>query len=164
METYSHNGRDYPPYVCPSNEEILRRFKLIEKYLIEACQSLGLNLHDYDVDFHLIRKVILRTDQRKLHYLMYHNNMRMNELKYGAVMVFWILRFKPIQRPTGGRININELIARELILRVVKNFRHLSNIPRKEFTDRVKHELLYFITNRDISYDNMTMLVESLAA
>jgi len=161
---FKHNGEEYPPYVPPSEEKLLRLCGLAEKAFAYAINELGLTIKDYYLDFNVLYSALIRTDQRVLHYLMYHNGMKMNELKQIAVFSYWILRFKPINRMAGGLVNLNEQIVISWIFKSVKLYRAKKNIPAGVFSDKLKSDLLYALTYRDISYDYMTMLIEGLVA
>ena len=161
--TFSHNGCNYPPYVAQEDEKLLSLHNAAEKAFREAFKELNLPLEDFYIDFHLLNNALIRTDQRTLHYLMYHDGMRMNELKQIAVFSYWVLRFKPINRIAGGPTNINEKVVLSWISKSIKLFRSKNKKPARNFGSRMEKDLLYAFTYRDISYDYMTILVESLA-
>lgn len=164
METYEHNGRHYPPYVPPSDEKLLRLHAKAENAFVCAFKELGLNPTEYYVDFHLLNNAFIRTDQRELHYLMYHRGMKMNELKRIAVFSYWVLRLKPVHRLAGGPININEQIIVDWLLKSANLYRSKKGMPPVEFSNKLKKDLIYAATYRGISYDYMTMLIDGLAA
>ena len=89
--------------------------------------------------------------------------MKMNELKQIAVFSYWVLRLKPVQRICGGPVNINEVLVMNWLFKAINLYRIKVNRTRTVFTDKLKNDLLYTVTYRDLSYDNMTMLIEGLA-
>ena len=163
MDKYRFNGFEYPPYMPPSAERLLEIHGIAEKAFHAAFDDLGLVISDYYIDFHLLNNALVRTDQRRLHYLMYHRGTRMNELKRIAVLSYWVLRFKPINRKAGGCVDINERVVLNWIFKSINNARAKTKRGKSGVSDRFKRDLLYSLTYRDISYDHMTTLIEALA-
>ena len=163
MSVFRHNDCDYPAYKPPDDSYLLKNLNLVIDSFSMGFQELGLDKNEYYVDALLVTVALIRTDQRKLHYLMYHNGMEMNELKWIAVLSYWMLRFKPINRIAGGPIDINEQVILCWVFRAIRNYRQKSSKPVVNVSERLKRDLLYAFTYRDISYDYMTILVESLA-
>ncbi|MCL1882645.1 MAG: hypothetical protein FWF81_02695 [Defluviitaleaceae bacterium] len=94
---------------------------------------------------------------------MYHNGTKINELKRIAVFCYWVLRLKPITRIAGGPSNINEQVVLQIIIGSIKNYRLKMNLKSDKFSAKLKNDMLYSLTYRDISYDYMTLLIEGLA-
>jgi len=159
---FDFNGRMYPPYVEPEKAIKFKTLKTTAAMLIETFNKLGLNVADYYIDFNGIENAVVRTDQRKLHYLMYHDGMEMDEIKQAAVFAYWMLRLRPIQHITGGINDINERVVLSFLFTVVNNYRKIKGMPKKTFSDKLKKDMLYAVTYREISYDYMTLLVQSL--
>lgn len=161
---YKHNGIKYPPYVPPSDAALLEMHTKAEKVFEYAFKELGWNLSEYYIDFHRLNDAFIRTDQRVLHYLMYHNGMKMNELKRIAVFSYWMVRFKPVHRVSGGPIDVNEQVVVSWFFKAVRNYQTKKGLSVVNFSEKLKKDLLYAITYRDISYDYMTMMIEGLVA
>ena len=161
---YEHNGEYYPAYTPPSDEQLLSMCARAEQAFLRTFNEIGLISKDYYIDFNVFNEALIRTDQRKLHYMMYHSGMIMNELKRIAVLSYWIIRLKPIHRIAGGPIDVNEQVVIDWIFKSVATYRKRMNLPKPEFGEKLKADLLYALTYRDISYDYMTLLVEGLAA
>ncbi|MCL2577481.1 MAG: hypothetical protein FWE27_05460 [Defluviitaleaceae bacterium] len=163
MPSFKHNGFDYSHYAQLPEDKLLKYVDRADWAFKLAFDELGIDINKYYIDFHSTIEALKRTDQRKLHYLMYHNSMEMNELKRIAVFSYWVLRFKPINRIVGGPPDINEKVVLSWIFSSIKKFRKETSIPHRVLSPRVRKDLLYALTYRDISYDYMTILVESLA-
>ena len=95
---------------------------------------------------------------------MYHKGMKMNELKRIAVFSYWMVRFKPVHRISGGPIDVNEQVVVSWFFKAVRNYQAKKGLPVVSFNEKLKKDLLYAITYRDISYDYMTMMIEGLVA
>ncbi|MCL2187359.1 MAG: hypothetical protein FWC16_00975 [Defluviitaleaceae bacterium] len=120
MSHFEFNGALYSYYVQEPEEKLLERHAFAERMVGKAFRELGININDYHVDGALLNTAIIRINQRKLHYLMYHNGMKINELKQIAVFSYWVLRLKPIHRIAGGRENINEQVVMNWLFKANK--------------------------------------------
>ena len=161
---YEHNGETYPPYVKPPKAQLIKQSGKAFELCVDILKELKLNPAEFYVDDVLLAEALIRTDQRVLHYLMYHKGMRMNEAKRLAVFAYWLLRFKPIHRQAGGSTDINEKLVTHLIFKSVDIYRTKKGLPMAKLSPKLKNDFLYTATYREISYDYMTMFIEGLVA
>jgi len=131
QKLHEHNDVLYPSYAEMSDEKHIERLMLAKSMFEKSFQEIKLDITKHYIEFHLVSDAIARTDQRKLHYLMYHDGMMMNELKQIAVFSFWILRLKPIHRLAGGPIDVNEQVVLNWFFRAVISYRNKKGIPQK---------------------------------
>lgn len=165
-EGYMHGTLWYPVYVPPSDDVLYPRLEKAKKALSCAFTELGLDINDPNVyiDFDVIHNALIRTDQRMLHYRMYHDGMVMSELKRIAVFSYWVLRMKPINRlEDGSPRNINEKVVLSWIVKAIGKYRRKRGLP-DVFCAGLLNDLTYNFAYRDISCDYMTMLIEVLKA
>ena len=84
----------------------------------------GLNLEDLRLDQALIGEAYSRVDKRKDYFVIYHDDTQMNELKETALLIYWILKFKPIsiidEKKKRENPFINETFAIFLIYSTIK--------------------------------------------
>jgi hypothetical protein len=157
-----HRGITYPTFRNPTEDELLGEYNKLENNFIAFLDTNGWSRKDFHIDPVHVFSALIHLDKRVLHYKMYHNKMVIDEVKRVAVLSYWLLKFKPIQRISGGPNNINERFVMYLIFEIIRIYRGERKLPEKSFTPALKRDLAYAITNRDISYDCMTMIISSL--
>ena len=166
MESINHNGATYSKYVAPKSEDILERIEWLKKQLIIYFEKTGGMPEDYDIDLKLLSRSFIRLDQRMLHYKMYYAGRItcINELKFIAILCYWIMRYHVITVKNGTHTHssVNEHFCIFLIVGTISKYRANNNLPKfnlKPITD----DMFYHLRNRQISYDSMVLLVESMA-
>ena len=121
MCEYLHNGYNYPKYHCPDGNAIKTELSQLRYFLEMLCaKAPALDIGKISIDEEKLIEICVRTDQRKLHYKMYHGIKLMNECKEAAVLAYWIIRLKPFTYDIGEGVHvtnhINELFALFLIM------------------------------------------------
>ena len=173
MARFKHNKTFYLQYVEPDNSDILKSIKWLENqfksYLSKLRVSANAKTPDaYDFDVDLVAEVFVRLDQRRLHYKMYYEKpdiMEINELKFTAILCYWIMRYHPIIKLTEPKKQcaINEYFCLFLIKATIKQYRKNNNMPLTPLNREVEKDMLYFFRNRQLSCDSVVLLVESIA-
>jgi hypothetical protein len=162
----AHHGRAYYEYEPPPEKWVFDEFEKAEKIFGYIFKKLGLVITDYYIDDRTLYEVLKRADQSVLHYRIFHNGTEINELKRAAIFSYWVVRLKPVNRIEKGLFNINERIVLELFFSAINAHRRKTGKPLVIIDERLKslkNDLEYTFTYRDISYDFMTMLIESIA-
>lgn len=166
ISPHKHNGADFPSYEMPSDNDL--KVMLSEfHYLFEMfCERMDLSLSDISVDEKLVIKALIRLDQRRLHYKMYHNGTIINELKEVAILCYWLIKYKPIIILEDGvytTSKINEVFALFLILSTIVEYRFTQGLPEAVIqADMIQH-IMYTLRNRASTFDSMVILVDALA-
>jgi len=163
---HEHNGKNYPSYEAPSDELLVDSLDSLSILFAVFCEKLGLEKMAFSVDEEKIMEAYVRVDQRKLHYKMYHGGTELNEPKEAAILAFWISRFKPFvcksdtQYSTG---RYNELFSLFLISIVIASYRNIRKMPKMRLPKNIRRDLLYTIANRSTTFDDIALMVDSLA-
>ncbi|MCL2577368.1 MAG: hypothetical protein FWE27_04880 [Defluviitaleaceae bacterium] len=165
-DSYNHNDKRYPRYEAPSDESLLESLNSLQGIFVSFCKMLKLDSELFSVDGERIIEAFIRVDQRKLHYKMYHNGTKLNEPKEAAILAYWISRFKPFTCKFGDCYytrKYNELFSLFLIDIVVASYRNIRKMPKLILTKNIRRDLLYTIENRSTTFDDMALMVDSLA-
>jgi hypothetical protein len=163
---FSHNGAHYSTYEPPQKPALVESLKSFRIYFKKFCDTFKFSESDFCVDESLIVRCFVRVDQRKLHYRMYHDGTVINELKEAALLSYWINHYKPIARIKPSICTVdtfNAMFAIYLVMSIITAYRSAKKIPRIKITDEIFHDLRYTIGERNMSYDSMVLLVETLA-
>ena len=163
---YKHNGQDYPVYTPPSNHALEVELQGIRFLFQKFCSAFELDISKFHVDEHKIIEAIIRVDQRKLHYKMYHKGTCINELKEAALLGYWLIRYKPLIYDNVGLFvvgNYNEIFALYLMFSVIAEYRALNNLSNNKANSYIIKELAYAISHRSVTYDSLQLQVELLA-
>jgi len=130
-------------------------------------KTKNLDINKISIDEEKLIEICVRTDQRKLHYKMYHGVVLMNECKEAAVLAYWFVRLKPLTYDMGDGVyatsHLNELFALFLITSIIHYVRG-ENGKSGNFTEnRLLVDLFYTLKFRPIMFDDLTLMVDSLA-
>ncbi|MDR1149408.1 MAG: hypothetical protein LBK66_12340 [Spirochaetaceae bacterium] len=127
----------------------------------------------FEYSIPLIQEIYRRIDQRADYYLYFHSNpespMRMSQTKEVALMVFWILKYKPLSLPAHKanelfihkNCTINEYFAIYCIISYAKKISSRSDII-SYFCQKNIDVIVYSFMHRDISKEAMICYVDSL--
>ena len=162
-----HNGLVYYTYKEPDKADLNSALIDYELLLAKWLKRIGLNPNDYHIDVTSMVEALVRTDQRELHYKMYHNLREWNELKQIGVLCYWILKYKPIRPEIGARSiywdRINETFGLYLILCAIRKYRALKSLPALSLGRQNIFDLIYLFKNRSTSYDSLVAVIETVA-
>jgi hypothetical protein len=158
--THMHNGENYPEYCMPDENTLKNDLGNFRKMLKLFCDVGKLDIARFSVDDELVLQSFIKVDHRILHYKMYHQGTKINELKQVALLAYWILKYKPLVYDNGKcrtTQKYNEVFALYCIMCIVK----MVNSSCK-FGKDVINDLIYTFTHRITTFDSMTLLVEAL--
>lgn len=165
-DAQEHNDKYYPLYEAPSDGSIVEDLDAIESLFEVFCEKLKLEKNSFSVDEEKIMEALIRADQRKLHYKMYHKGTELNEPKEAAILAFWISRFKPFVCKSDERCFVgryNELFSLHLIVSAVRGYRKTHKMQGMHLPRNIWRDLLYTIVNRATTFDDIALMVDSLA-
>ena len=155
---FEHNGKGYYAYQKPPPEYIGKEMGIFFKFLADFYKTFNINPANVNTDLDTFTDIIVRVDQRKLHYRMYHKGTKANQLKIAAIYSYWIAKYKPLTIE-GSAGSINDKAAMYFMACALKAFcEHKINLTPQYIKD-----LLYSIRNRIHSYDSFVAIIESLA-
>jgi len=142
--------------------------RMLKKFLLLAGYPSDIK---YNVDVRAIVEIITRVDKRTAYYSFFHNGNKIHEMKRLGILVYWLLKFKPItivdERITKGNLaakeeafEFNEKFALSLIYSGLMNFGKMQTVPAKD--SAIHKNLLYAFKYRELSQDSIMTLVYSL--
>lgn len=116
----------------------------------------------------MLTESFVRIDKRKDYFIIFHDDTDMNEIKETALLVYWLLKFKPFRIKDSNVLmhkkyrHINEAFSLFLIYSVLKQESvchenvvfHIS----KEYNDK----MMYAFRHWDISKEALMLVLESL--
>ncbi len=167
VEKERDNGEKYYKYEGLSENALYNMLddfaELLDDYIskIDNLTLENLNLHSV-----LIGEAYSRIDKRRDYFVIYHDDTQMNELKETALLVYWLLKFKPI-RITDEKLQkeypyINENFAVFLIYSTIKEeTKRKSNMVfgvSKEYTEKLSYALKFW----DLDKEALMLVMESL--
>jgi len=127
----------------------------------------------YEYSIPLIQEIYRRIDQRADYYLYFHSDpkspMKMSQTKEIALMVFWILKYKPLSLPSHKandlfihkNCTINEYFAIYCIISYAKEISSRNDII-SYFCQKNIDVIVYNFMHRDISKEAMICYIDSL--
>jgi len=142
--------------------------RMLKTFLIIAGYPNDLK---YNVDVRAVVEIITRVDKRTAYYSFFHNGNKIHEMKRVGILVYWLLKFKPItitdDRVVNGNLDVlekafvfNEEFTLSLIYSGLMNFGEMKTIPKKD--SEIHKNLLYAFKYRELSQDSIMTLVYSL--
>lgn len=136
---------------------------ILDKYVSKLKNIV---LEDISLDESLVGEAYSRVDKRRDYFVIYHDDTQMNELKETALLVYWLLKFKPI-RIINDELRkkhpyINENFAVFLIYSTIKE--EITRNPdmifsvSKGYTEKLSYALKYW----DLDKEALMLVMESL--
>lgn len=155
-------------YTIPSQEELNRRFQVIEELWIEFLKSEGEENLQYSIHKENLFEVIKRQDQRMHYFKIFHGLMFPCEYKYIAIECFWLNTLKPFivtNENSGIYTCPNEMFSLYLILSTIRTVFELYK-PNETFVypsnERI-HDILYDFKYCSLSREALISFVETFA-
>jgi len=145
-----------------SFERTLKTFLAISGYPVDL---------KYNIDARAVVEIITRVDKRTAYYSFFHNGNKIHEMKRVGILVYWLLKLKPItitdNRVVNGNLDaqqkafeFNEEFALSLAYSGLMNFGKMKTVPKKD--SAIHKNLLYAFKYRELSQDSIMTLVYSL--
>lgn len=169
IDKIDENGKKCYSYQSPPKDIIFDErqalIKEISKYL---SKQNDIELVDVDVDLALISEILIRVDKRKEYFTIFHNKMKMNELKKTALIMFWIIKFKPCSVKTVDQKlkrkyeQINEAFAIFLLLSATKRELKMDANAKLNISKGYLEKLLYAFRYWDLSKEALMMIAETI--
>ena len=167
VEKVRETGEKYYIYDGLSEDVLFGMVEELAETLNKYVEKInGLTLDDMRLDDALIGEAYSRVDKRKDYFIIYHDDTQMNELKETALLVYWLLKFKPISIVNEELHKkypyINETFAVFLIYSTIKE--ETKRQPDKEFrvSKEYTQKLSYALKFWDLDKEALILIIESL--
>lgn len=152
-----------------------------QKEMYEDRQAILMRFHDYAayqkditdddilVDDSVISEILIRVDKRKDYFKIFHNKTDIDELKETALIVYWLLKFRPfsvrVSAPEIMRkyVDVNERFALFLLFGAVKRAANMKGAKfslKDDYIDLLDYAFRYW----DLSKEAMMLVAETLYA
>ena len=165
------NGEQFPNdiYKEPSEEFILGKMKIIDRFLDMFCNLFKINKEKIQVNTEIIRDIVIRMDKREIYFHIYHNDMEPSEYKKLALFIYWVLKLRPFWIPINENFNennikfaacINEKFCIFMVTIFLRKFKPSALKLLK--TDYIKKELPYSFRFRDLSKESLYLIFDAL--
>lgn len=156
-------------YCGPTSDRLYELLSIVLEALKQYVNKTGdLQLSDIAVDPILLTESFVRIDKRKDYFVIFHDDTDMNEIKETALLVYWLVKFKPFRIKDENVLmhkkyrHINEAFSLFLIYSILKQESechedvvfHIS----KEYNDKMMYAFRYW----DISKEAVMLVLESL--
>jgi hypothetical protein len=117
---------------------------------------------------------IVRADKRTHYFRVVHNGMNINEHKETALLIYWILKFRPIKitdeafkNKLGYNNRINELFSIHLLYSILQQTGRLKTWDGREgvevsLENSYTKELLYSLRFRNFTIDSLIVLADTI--
>lgn len=155
-------------YIVPPQDEMNRRFQVMEDLWKEFLSSEGEDNLNYYIHKENLFEVIKRQDQRMLYFQIFHGLDFPCEYKYVAIECFWLNTLKPFivtNESSGIYTCPNEMFSLYLIISTIRTIFELYK-PNEKFvypsTDRI-HDILYDFKYCSMSREALISFVETFA-
>lgn len=155
-------------YAPSSKEELFQDRKTILNLFHEyVVYQKDITDDDILVDDSVISEILIRVDKRKDYFLIFHNNTDINELKQTALVVYWLLKFRPFSVCSSSSeimrkyVNVNERFALFLLCGAVKRAADIKGTKfglSKDYIDLLDYAFRYW----DLSKEAVMLVAETL--
>jgi len=146
-------------YKNPPDEEIIAYYGKIQEWLESYLKLHGIAIESVHADLRLIGNAIVRVLKRKDYYMVFHNGVKLSEVKEASLLAYWIVKYRPftITSDVSDRnpLNINEGFATFIILSSLPN---VKNTLSGEYIKSFVYGLQYW----DLSKEAMMLIAETL--
>jgi len=163
--------------------DIERLSFLIDKFFINNFRGIDNIERIFGVDKKVLYEVLNKVDQRREYFRIFHN-IKISEFKQISLIVFWIIKLKPIFLKSNDGfsviddhksdlindyVSINEAFGIYVIISCLRALVSNSNNNSSDekitsfFTEDYIYELRYTFYYRDVSKEALIILVETIA-
>ena len=165
------NGANPPHddfYQVPDESYLFRKIGKIDIMIGEFCDYIGLDRKKLMVNPEIVRDIVIRIDKRQLYFYIFHNRMQPNEYKELSLMIFWVLKLRPLwiiaddgfsKQQFQYSANVNEafcVFLLQSILLGISSEKHIS----ADLPDEYLKELMYSFRFRDLSKESLYLLLD----
>ncbi|MDR0867185.1 MAG: hypothetical protein LBP75_01760 [Planctomycetota bacterium] len=154
------NLAQYPRFAPPTREQSLLCARRLIAYVRDFAQSINACLPLIDAD--RLNELIVRVEQRRVYFHVFHPEMKMGELNEFVLYTFWILKLCPFRLPGDFDPGLfNRDLAFAIFTRAVFN-EAIKREKKTHLTRAIIDKLLYDFRYRDLSKEAMMTLAETL--
>jgi hypothetical protein len=113
-------------------------------------------------DDKLLGDILVRVDQRKEYYKIYHNGTELWELRESALIAYWILKYRPFKIPGVDYSRVNERIALHFLESVAFAIHKHKKQASPPFSDAFRNRVLHSFAEHDVSKEQLMLLAEAM--
>jgi hypothetical protein len=161
---HEHWERYYSDYAPPPPEKIHEWGIAFKAIYQRVCDDLKLDLNKYHLDVEALREVFIRSDKRYLHYIMYHNGTKMDEIKRLSEIVYWAMRLNVITRKTDNPDDAGVRILASFFMYALAGWCGKKGYAFSTLDENAHDYLIYALKYRELSRDALVLLAEGLIA
>lgn len=168
VEKIRENGEKIYQYNGLSEDELYDMISMLADILSEYVDKLeNIELEDISLNEILVGEAYSRVDKRRDYFVIYHDDTQMNELKETALLVYWLLKFKPIRIINDELKNmypyINEGFATFLIYSTIKEETSRNQNMIFSVSEGYTAKLSYALKYWDLDKEALMLVMESLS-
>lgn len=115
-------------------------------------------------DLTQIARVIVRVDERREYFKIFHDGTIIDELKEVALFAFWMIKLQPFhlkERPRNlddMALSLNEGFAAYLLITTIKSLKK----DRFVFSEEFATQLMYGLKNWDLSKESIILMTDAI--
>ena len=169
IEHQKEDGRKIHKYKQPDDEVLYEKVALLLDSLEIYVNKHGdLRLENIAVDAPALAEMFVRVDKRKDYFIIFHDDTEMNEIKESALMVYWLLKFKPFSIKSKDielcrkYSQINEAFAVFILYSTIKEETKRINGMNFSISKEYNQKIMYAFKFWDISKEALMLIAESL--
>ena len=161
---HEHWGRYYPDFISPPPKKILEWVNAFKAIYQRVCKVLNLDPKQYNINVEALYEVCIRTEKRYLHYLMYYDGMKMDEIKRLAEIIYWSMRLNLISCKTDDSDDTSVRILAKFFMFTLAGVCNKEGYTFNNLDDKAHDYLIYSLKFRELSRDALVLLAEGLIA
>jgi len=147
-------------------EDVLNLTAAMHRVFTTVCKKQNLDPNKFIVKTMKLSEAALRTLRRAEFYNQYHKP-RMSEVKLGAILAFWVLKYRPfcsrIIKDDYTSEHINEFVAINIMLHnIERSYQEINSTKKLSITFDGYKQLVYRLKNWDLSKEGLMTLADIL--
>ena len=160
------NGNNLPTevYCEPDADYIAQNVNTIISIAKLFCRAFNIDSKKFKINVSALKDLIIRVDERKLYFFIYHNGMKPNECKILALFVYWTLKLRPFwlltdENNSDFAAQINEKFCAYVFMQILYkiNPQKCNEVARNGFLK----ELAYSFRFRDLTKESLYLIFDA---
>lgn len=160
------NGNNLPidVYREPNEDQVIQEVEKIITMAGMLCRVLGIDPKKFKINISALKDIVIRIDERKLYFYIYHNRMKPNECKMLSLFIYWTLKLRPFwfledKDDSDFASTVNEKFCAYVFIQVLQIIK-----PQKCLTvakSGFLTELVYSFRYRDLSKESLYLVFDA---
>ena len=152
---------DFPKFTHPDSETIKHLMEKFPQYLHNISAVLGIkNSREINACQETLYEIMIRVEQRRVYFHVFHNGLKMGEINEGALLCFWILKLTPFRHDNIPNSLLNTKIAITLFINMLYFVAAKTN-KKVNIKSELLKNTLYAFRYRDLSKEAIMALADS---